>query len=138
MICTRTPDEDFEILLEAAVIYDRRVAALLDENDSADEGALRKEISGWKQYFYPRLLFIITGNGSVCPRSISFLCAPFFLKFSNLHLGKGPWKEKYEETIKRLNLKHVAFRTMWLSTEDYPLLLGIIFIINFLLSSPSH
>ncbi|XP_022750918.1 UDP-glycosyltransferase TURAN isoform X3 [Durio zibethinus] len=94
----RTPDEDFGILLEAAVMYDRRVAALLDENDSTDEGVLWKEISGGKQYLYPRLLFIIT--------------------------GKGPEKEKYEEKIKRLNLKRVAFRTMWLSAEDYPLLLG--------------
>ncbi|TYI02117.1 hypothetical protein ES332_A11G248700v1 [Gossypium tomentosum] len=93
-----TPDEDFGILLEAAVMYDRRVAALLDENDSADEGVLWKEISGGKQYLYPRLLFIIT--------------------------GKGPEKEKYEEKIKRLNLKRVAFRTMWLSAEEYPLLLG--------------
>ncbi|KAG4181774.1 hypothetical protein ERO13_A09G004700v2 [Gossypium hirsutum] len=93
-----TPDEDFEILLEAAVMYDRRVAALLDENDSADEGVLWKEISGGKQYLYPRLLFIIT--------------------------GKGPEKEKYEEKIKRLNVKRVAFRTMWLSTEEDPLLLG--------------
>lgn len=38
--------------------------------------------------------------------------------------GKGPEKEKYEEKIKKLNLKRVAFRTMWLSPEDYPLLLG--------------
>ncbi|TYG46077.1 hypothetical protein ES288_D11G227300v1 [Gossypium darwinii] len=93
-----TPDEDFGILLEAAVMYDRRVAALLDENDSADEWVLWKEISGGKQYLYPRLLFIIT--------------------------GKSPEKEKYEEKIKRLNLKRVAFRTMWLSAEEYPLLLG--------------
>ncbi|XP_039031886.1 UDP-glycosyltransferase TURAN-like isoform X3 [Hibiscus syriacus] len=93
-----TPDEDFGILLEAAVMYDRRVAALLDENDSIDEGVLWKEISRGKQYLYPRLLFIIT--------------------------GKGPEKGKYEEKIKRLNLKRVAFRTMWLSAEDYPLLLG--------------
>ncbi|QHO56371.1 UDP-glycosyltransferase TURAN [Arachis hypogaea] len=62
-----TPDEDFGILLEAAVMYDRRVAAIL---------------------------------------------------------GKGPEKEKYEAKIKRLKLKRVAFRTMWLSAEDYPLLLG--------------
>ncbi|KAK8270782.1 hypothetical protein V6Z12_D11G220100 [Gossypium hirsutum] len=79
-------------------MYDRRVAALLDENDSADEWVLWKEISGGKQYLYPRLLFIIT--------------------------GKSPEKEKYEEKIKRLNLKRVAFRTMWLSAEEYPLLLG--------------
>ncbi|KAE8694432.1 Chitobiosyldiphosphodolichol beta-mannosyltransferase [Hibiscus syriacus] len=93
-----TPDEDFGILLEAAVMYDRRVAALLDENDSTDEGVFWQEISCGKQYLYPRLLFIIT--------------------------GKGPEKGKYEEKIKRLNLKCVAFRTMWLSAEDYPLLLG--------------
>lgn len=41
--------------------------------------------------------------------------------------GKGPEKEKYEAKIKRLKLKRVAFRTMWLSADDYPLLLGIFF-----------
>ncbi|XP_039031885.1 UDP-glycosyltransferase TURAN-like isoform X2 [Hibiscus syriacus] len=60
-----TPDEDFGILLEAAVMYDRRVAALLDENDSIDEGVLWKEISRGKQYLYPRLLFIITGSADL-------------------------------------------------------------------------
>ncbi|KAK5784940.1 hypothetical protein PVK06_039481 [Gossypium arboreum] len=59
------PDEDFGILLEAAVMYDRRAAALLDENDSADEGVLWKEISGGKQYLYPRLFFIITGSADL-------------------------------------------------------------------------
>ncbi|KAJ7982011.1 UDP-glycosyltransferase TURAN [Quillaja saponaria] len=93
-----TPDEDFGILLEAAVMYDRRVAAILNEDDSVDEQVIWKEISEGKQCLYPRLLFIIT--------------------------GKGPEKEKYEEKIRRLNLKRVAFRTMWLSAEDYPLLLG--------------
>lgn len=42
----------------------------------------------------------------------------------DLHPGKGPEKEKYEEKIRRLSLKRVAFRTAWLSAEDYPLLLG--------------
>ncbi|ESQ35157.1 hypothetical protein EUTSA_v10007520mg [Eutrema salsugineum] len=85
-----TPDENFGILLEAAVMYDRRVAARSKSSDTA-------EISE-EQDLYPNLLFIIT--------------------------GKGPEKEMYEEKIKRLNLKHVAFRTMWLAAEDYPLLLG--------------
>ncbi|XP_022637080.1 UDP-glycosyltransferase TURAN isoform X2 [Vigna radiata var. radiata] len=93
-----TPDEDFGILLEAAVMYDRRVAAILGEDDSVDEEVVWKEISDGKQCLYPRLLFIIT--------------------------GKGPEKEKYEAKIKRLKLKRVAFRTMWLSADDYPLLLG--------------
>ncbi|XP_002532170.2 UDP-glycosyltransferase TURAN isoform X1 [Ricinus communis] len=93
-----TPDEDFGILLEAAVMYDRRVAAILNENDSSLDEVLWKELTKGKQCLYPRLLFVIT--------------------------GKGPEKEKYEEKIRRLHLKRVAFRTMWLSAEDYPLLLG--------------
>ncbi|KAJ9159770.1 hypothetical protein P3X46_025247 [Hevea brasiliensis] len=93
-----TPDEDFGMLLEAAVMYDRRVAAILNENDSTLEEVLWKELSDGKQYLYPRLLFVIT--------------------------GKGPEKETYEEKIRKLHLKRVAFRTMWLSAEDYPLLLG--------------
>ncbi|XP_071725973.1 UDP-glycosyltransferase TURAN [Rutidosis leptorrhynchoides] len=93
-----TPDEDFGILLEAAVMYDRRVAALLNENDSNGDEVFWKDINEGKIFSYPRLLFVIT--------------------------GKGPEKEKYEEKIKKLNLKRVAFRTMWLSPEDYPLLLG--------------
>ncbi|XP_073220278.1 UDP-glycosyltransferase TURAN isoform X3 [Cicer arietinum] len=93
-----TPDEDFSILLEAALMYDRRVAAILREDDSLDEEVVWKEISDGKQCLYPRLLFVIT--------------------------GKGPEKEKYEAKIKALKLKRVTFRTMWLSADDYPLLLG--------------
>lgn len=40
------------------------------------------------------------------------------------HAGKGPEKQKYEEKLRKLKLKRVAFRTTWLSAEDYPLLLG--------------
>uniref|UniRef100_A0A0E0CW77 Glycosyltransferase subfamily 4-like N-terminal domain-containing protein n=1 Tax=Oryza meridionalis TaxID=40149 RepID=A0A0E0CW77_9ORYZ len=93
-----TPDEDFSLLLEAALMYDRRVAATLAEDDSMDEGKLWTDIKNGKQFVYPRLLFIIT--------------------------GKGPDRMKYEEQIKRLKLRRVAFRTMWLASEDYPLLLG--------------
>ncbi|KAL3503000.1 hypothetical protein ACH5RR_037449, partial [Cinchona calisaya] len=93
-----TPDEDFSILLEAALMYDRRVAGLLNEDDLSGEEILWDEISSGKQFLYPRLLLIIT--------------------------GKGPEKEKYEQKIKKLKLKRVAFRTMWLPAEDYPLLLG--------------
>jgi beta-1,4-mannosyltransferase len=93
-----TQDEDFGILLEAALMYDRRVSALLKEDDSTDETVIWEDISEGKQFLYPRLLFIIT--------------------------GKGPEKEKYEEKIRKLKLKRVAFRTMWLQPDDYPLLLG--------------
>lgn len=62
MMCFRTPDENFGILLEAAVMYDRRVAAILGEDDLKNEEVLWKEFSDGRHYLYPRLLFIITGN----------------------------------------------------------------------------
>ncbi|XP_068657279.1 UDP-glycosyltransferase TURAN-like [Aristolochia californica] len=93
-----TADEDFGLLLEAAVMYDRRVSAILDEDDSIDDELLWMDISNGKRYLYPRLLFVVT--------------------------GKGPDREKYEKQMKKLHLKRVAFRTMWLPAEDYPLLLG--------------
>lgn len=93
-----TPDEDFGMLLEAAIMYDRRVAAILNECDSVSEESLWEEFSKGKKFSFPRLLFIIT--------------------------GKGPEREKYEEKIRKLHLKRVAFRTMWLSAADYPILLG--------------
>ncbi|RZC54713.1 hypothetical protein C5167_013568 [Papaver somniferum] len=93
-----TADEDFGMLLEAAVMYDRRISAILDKDDSKDDGMVSEVSHREKDCIYPRLLFIIT--------------------------GKGPEREKYEEQIKRLHLKRVAFRTMWLAAEDYPLLLG--------------
>jgi beta-1,4-mannosyltransferase len=38
--------------------------------------------------------------------------------------GKGPLRESYEERIARLALCKIHLRTLWLSAEDYPLLLG--------------
>jgi len=43
-------------------MYDRRVAAILNEDDSLDEEVIWKEISDGKQCLYPRLLFVITGK----------------------------------------------------------------------------
>lgn len=43
--------------------------------------------------------------------------------------GKGPMRGMYEERIRKLRLRRVAFRTMWLSPEEYPLLLGNICIL---------
>ncbi|KAI4325949.1 hypothetical protein MLD38_031307 [Melastoma candidum] len=56
-----TSDEDFGILLEAAVMYNRRVAAILNEDDSSDRMLLWKEIHDGKKHLYPSLLFVITG-----------------------------------------------------------------------------
>ena len=45
-------------------MYDRRVAAILREDDSADEEILWQEMSEGRRHLYPRLLFIITGQSS--------------------------------------------------------------------------
>lgn len=106
-------------------MYDRRVAALLNENDSNGEEVLWKAIDDGNTFLYPRLLFVITGKNSF---NSLFTLVIIYIKNNFFFLknceGKGPEKEKYEEKIKKLNLKRVAFRTMWLTPEDYPLLLG--------------
>lgn len=38
--------------------------------------------------------------------------------------GKGPQRAQYERRLRALDLRSVAFRTAWLSAEDYPRLLG--------------
>lgn len=38
--------------------------------------------------------------------------------------GKGPMKEHYLSLIAKKKFERVTIKTMWLSTEDYPLLLG--------------
>ena len=72
----RTPDEDFGILLEAAVMYDRRVSAILGEDNSTEEEAVWNEMWSGKQYLYPRLLFVITGDFFGCIFRKSY---PFWL-----------------------------------------------------------
>lgn len=47
--------------------------------------------------------------------------------FPCLHIivtGKGPLREEYERRIQKLRLRRVTFQTMWVSSRDYPLLLG--------------
>jgi beta-1,4-mannosyltransferase len=38
--------------------------------------------------------------------------------------GRGPLRESYEARIRQLGLHMVAIHTLWVSAEDYPLLLG--------------
>ncbi|KAG6545369.1 hypothetical protein Mapa_013218 [Marchantia paleacea] len=94
-----TADEDFNILLEAALMYDRRVSVLLGENDSVfEKDSTDDQLKPGPGSLFPRLLIIVT--------------------------GKGPMRAFYEDQIRKLRLRRVAFRTMWVSAEDYPLLLG--------------
>ncbi|KAL3689611.1 hypothetical protein R1sor_015920 [Riccia sorocarpa] len=94
-----TADEDFSILLEAALMYDRRVSAILGESDSVFEIEVNPDkVKPRPSSLFPRLLIVVT--------------------------GKGPMRTLYEDQIRKLRLRRVAFRTMWVSAEDYPLLLG--------------
>eukprot|EP00249_Psilotum_nudum_P019803 c27425_g1_i1 orf=361-1917(+) len=90
-----TVDEDFGMLLEAAVCYDCRVEAILGEYQTSSGDTILYEKG---RSLFPRLLIIVT--------------------------GKGPMREKYEKHMQKLQLRHVAFRTMWVSAKDYPILLG--------------
>ena len=38
--------------------------------------------------------------------------------------GKGPQKAAYLQRMQQMDLRHVAFRCLWLASEDYPVLLG--------------
>lgn len=38
--------------------------------------------------------------------------------------GKGPLRAAYQRKMQQLDLRCVAFRTLWLESEDYPRLLG--------------
>ena len=59
-------------------------------------------------------LFFIINNFD-----LDFYFIPFFSRS-----GKGPQRAEYEEKIRRMSLRHVAFRTLWLSYAEYPRLLG--------------
>jgi beta-1,4-mannosyltransferase len=78
-----TADEDFSLLIEAAIQCD---------------ALIRNGLATAQCLHFPHLLFILT--------------------------GKGPFRESYEEQMAHLTLRWVHFHTVWLTAEDYPLLLG--------------
>lgn len=47
-----------------------------------------------------------------------------FPRLCILITGKGPLREYYEEQIRRLAARTISLHTLWLSAEEYPLLLG--------------
>ena len=97
-----TPDEDFGVLLDALVEYDRvaredAMEAAASRGSSAGGGdGIRGRASSRRSY--PDLFVVVT--------------------------GKGPERESYEARIAALTLERVVVRTAWLASEDYPTLLG--------------
>ncbi|KAH9931275.1 glycosyltransferase family 33 protein [Fomitopsis serialis] len=90
-----TPDEDFGILLDSMILYEKRARELSQER-RAD--APRKGL--------PRLLVIVTGKGP--------LRDEYMQKIGNMQSG-----ENGEEAW-----RFVRCVSLWLEAEDYPLLLG--------------
>ena len=43
-----------------------------------------------------------------------------------IFVGKGPLKGYYESIIQSKQMSHVEIFTLWLSAEDYPVLLGML------------
>jgi beta-1,4-mannosyltransferase len=56
----RTPDEDFDVLLQAAIMYDLRASTLMGETAGEGEPSIPSTAPGSRSY--PRLLFIVTGE----------------------------------------------------------------------------
>ena len=78
-----TADEDFELLLEAAV----RCNAMIGDHDRRDAG-----------HPYSHLVIVIT--------------------------GQGPLRDRYLKEIASLSLEKVHLRALWLTPEDYPMMLA--------------
>ena len=66
-------------------------------------------------------LFLVKISGRdirVVLYNLNFNCVLLFIS------GKGPLKSYYEGIIAKKNFVKVIIRTMWLASEDYPLILG--------------
>ncbi|KZT68760.1 glycosyltransferase family 33 protein [Daedalea quercina L-15889] len=93
-----TPDEDFGILLDAMVLYEKRARASRQESEGRTHtGACRS---------LPKLLVIVTGKGP--------LRDEYMQKIGKLQIG-----ENGEDAW-----QYVRCVSLWLEAEDYPLLLG--------------
>lgn len=89
-----TPDEDFGILLGAARRYDAHVL----KSKSSTNSRTRASAASAAEEEWPSLLIFVT--------------------------GRGPQRASYELQMQQLDLQYVAFRTVWLEPQDYPVLLG--------------
>lgn len=97
-----TPDENFEILLDAMGAYELRGKELAALHGHAE---VRKEPQA-KIEKLPKLLVILT--------------------------GKGPLRQQYMKRVEKLqeNWEWVRCVSLWLEAVDYPILLGTWFIFN--------
>jgi len=91
-----TPDEDFSLLLKALTIYEHRARAVNGPVNGTGDARLSKKGR------LPKLLMIVTGRGDLRDR--------YMREVEALETG-GKWE-------------WVRCRSVWMSSKDYPILLG--------------
>jgi beta-1,4-mannosyltransferase len=105
-------DEDFSVLLDAVVQYDRLVAI------SIVAAPLPRRTSSGRQQ----------GGGASIGRPASTAAAPPAVRdypdIVVIITGRGDRQREYMERFDALQLRHVAVRSVWLSANDYPRLLA--------------
>jgi beta-1,4-mannosyltransferase len=92
-----TPDENFDILLEAMLIVDKSLRSVNANRSSADP---------------VRVLVVVTGKGP--------LKKHYEERFQQLET-----ENDVEDNSGAQSLRFVRFRTLWLAMEDYPLMIGL-------------
>lgn len=115
-----TPDEDFSVLLEALTLYEQQAREVnrvfeAEEHDAQAHGAPPSTKGR-----LPKLLMIVTGKGP--------LRAKYMNEVQRLQNGDGgntPWE-------------WVQCVSLWLEAQDYPLLLGQLWVPSWpILRTPS-
>lgn len=111
-----TPDEDIYMLLKALKLYDKRKLEL-DLDLDKTEDVLQKSSSS------SAIRLSSTSNSKSKPKTTGTKILP---KLRVIITGKGPMLPEIQKYIKEISplLQHVKIYTTWLSTEDYPKVIG--------------
>lgn len=111
-----TPDEDIYMLLKALKLYDKRKLELDLDLDKTEDVSQKSSSSS-------AIRLSSTSNSKSKPKTTSTKILP---KLRVIITGKGPMLPEIQKYIKEISplLQHVKIYTTWLSTEDYPKVIG--------------
>jgi beta-1,4-mannosyltransferase len=122
----------------AVVLYDRPAQMFVPTQPEARPAALRRLLAGVApaQDDGQRLAIVVCPTSWTSDEDVSILiraaarcddmvCAgKSFAQLLILITGRGALRDQYEEEIRKLRLRRIHLRTLWLAAEDYALLLG--------------
>ncbi|MDO8679289.1 MAG: glycosyltransferase [Acidobacteriota bacterium] len=103
-----TPDEDFDLLLEALERADRTLTGPLAGGD--------------KPFLSADLSAVAQAKAEAPGAKVAGLSSP---SLAVVLTGKGALRESFEARAARRNFKSVAVRTLWLEPNDYPIFVGM-------------